>query len=192
MRAELNFFGRTLDMARQRRRRALVVVIYAALAVLMAVLYLLTHWRGSGAYMFWAAMLACRLFLGGYYNGGLVKPFNNRPPRQYAAAPPLLLLKLRIYQPVLPDDDTAYRNDERELNQKDRAHYLAYQAVGVSVIIPMFLASLRIMHPALLASVPMTPDQMYYGLLLITLTLFLTLPQSILLWTEPDMEEEKA
>jgi len=192
MRAELTFFGHTLDMARQSRRRALVVVLYLALAVLMVALYLLTHWRGSGAYMFWAAMLACRLFLGGYYNSGLVKPFNNKPSRQSNAAPPLLLLKLRIYQPVLSADENASCNDERELNQRDRAHYLAYQAVGVSVIIPMFLASLRILHPALLAFIPMTPDQMYYGLLVITLTLFLTLPQSILLWTEPDMEKEKA
>jgi len=188
MKAELNFFGKTLDMAPQRRRRTLVVLIYSAMAVLMVVLYLLTHWRGTGAYMFWAAMLACRLFLGGYYTGGLVKPFNNKGPRRYDMPPPLLLLKLRIYQPVPSSDDSAYRNDERELHQRDHAHYLAYQAIGVSVIIPMFVASMRVIRPALLAWIPMNPDEIYYGLLLIALTLFLTLPQSILLWTEPDME----
>jgi len=41
MRAELVFFGRTLNMARRSRRRALVVAIYAALAGLL-VLVLVT------------------------------------------------------------------------------------------------------------------------------------------------------
>lgn len=188
MRAELTFFGRTLHMAPRRRRRVLVVLIYASMAVLFVALYLLTHWRGTGAYMFYAAMLACRLFLGGYYTGGLVKPFNNKPPKQNDMPPPLLALKLRVYQPILAADDPAYRNDERELLQRDRAHYLAYQALAVSIVIPMFVASMRVIRPALMAWIPMTPDELYYGLLLISLTLALTLPQSILLWTEPDME----
>ena len=33
-------------------------------------------------------------------------------------------------------------------------------------------------------------DQLIYGLLICLFILFLTLPQAILLWTEPDMEEE--
>jgi hypothetical protein len=36
----------------------------------------------------------------------------------------------------------------------------------------------------------MPPDAMYYGLTLVAIILFLTLPQAILLWTEPDMEEQ--
>jgi hypothetical protein len=34
----------------------------------------------------------------------------------------------------------------------------------------------------------MPADQLYFGFALVILMLFLTLPQSILLWTEPDME----
>jgi hypothetical protein len=38
--------------------------------------------------------------------------------------------------------------------------------------------------------IPMPPDAIYYGLTLVAIILFLTLPQAILLWTEPDMEEQ--
>jgi hypothetical protein len=190
MRAELAFFGTTLDMAPRRRRRALVVAIYAALAALMSVLWFLTGWRGTGAYVFWAAMLVCRLFLGGYYTRGLVKPFNGKAPQDPVMPSPLLLLKLRIYPTVMAENENAFRNDERELAQRDRAHYFAYQAIGVAAILPWFLASLRVIRPALTSWIPMAPDQLYFGLLTIVLLLFLTLPQSILIWTEPDMEEE--
>jgi hypothetical protein len=44
--------------------------------------------------------------------------------------PPLLLLKRRVYQSVSTGDEAAYRNDERELEQRDRPHYLAFQAMG--------------------------------------------------------------
>jgi hypothetical protein len=190
MNAELILFGKRVSMARQVRRRWLVVLIYAALALLMVPLWYFTHWRGTGVYAFWAAMLACRLFLGGYYAGGLVKPFSGKAPKQTDAPPPLLLLKLNVYRPVLADEDPAYRNDERDVQQRDHAHYQAYQGVGLAVMVPWFITSLRLIKPGLLGWIPMDPDEMYYGLLMIVLTLFFTLPQSILLWTEPDMEEE--
>lgn len=188
MNAELVLFGRRIDMAQRRRRRILVVGIYAALAVIMLVFWFLTHWRGTGVYVLWAAMLVCRLFLGGYYKGGLVKPF--QPPRipKQDAPPPLLALQLRVYQPVLQADEDGWRNDERELHQRDRAHYLAYQWMGAAMVLPWFLATLRLLRASFLSGLAMTPDEMYYGLTLISVTLFLTLPQAILLWTEPDME----
>jgi hypothetical protein len=189
MNAEVVFLGRRISMARQTRRRALVVAIYAAMAALMVGLWIFTGWRGTGAYVIWAAILACRFFLGGYYSGGLVKPFNGKAPKEHRLAPPLLLLKLRVYQPV-PIDDSAYRNDERELHQRDHAHYLAFQAVGVAVCVPMFIASMRLIRPSLMSWIPMPPDAIYYGLTLVAMILFLTLPQAILLWTEPDMEAQ--
>lgn len=192
MNAEIVLFGRRVNMAQRARRRALVACIYAALAVLLVVLWFANHWHGTGAYVFFAAMIACRLFLGGYYPGGLVKPFNGKMPKQSDMPPPLLALKLHVYRPVLAADETRYRNDERELDQRDRAHYAAYQAIGVAISVPWLLSSLRIGHPRLLAGFGMSPDEMYFGLLLIVLTLFLTLPQAIHLWTEPDMETELA
>lgn len=190
MNAEVLILGRRISMASQARRRILVVAIYAAFTLLMAVLWFTTQWRGTGAYLIWAAMLACRLFLGGYYAGGLVKPFNGKAPKQYQMPNSLLALKLRIYQPIPEDDQAAYRNDERELHQRDHAHYLAFQAVGVAVCVPMLMASMRLIRPSLMGWIPMQPDAMYYGLTLVAIILFLTLPQAILLWTEPDMEPE--
>ncbi len=190
MNAELVFFGRRVSMARRDRRRALVVSIYAALAVLMATLWFTSRWHGTGVYVFWAAMIACRLFLGGYYSGGLVKPFNGKAPRRADMPPSLLALKLRVYRPILAADEPKYRSDERELDQRDRAHYAAYQAIGAAICVPWLLSSLRIVRPGLLDGTGMSPDEMYFGLLLVVLTLFLTLPQAILLWTEPDMEPE--
>ena len=189
MNAEVVFLGRRISMARRHRRRVLVVAIYAAFALLMATLWIATGWRGSGAWVIYAAIFACRFFLGGYYAGGLVKPFNNKAPKQHDSPPSLLALKLRVYNPVPAGDDSAYRNDERELHQRDHAHYLAFQAVGVAVCVPMFIASMRLIRPSLMSWIPMNPDAMYYGLTLIALILFLTLPQAILLWTEPDMEQ---
>ena len=141
--------------------------------------------------MIWAAILACRLFLGGYYSGGLVKPFNNKAPKQTEMPPSILALRLRIYQPVPAGDESAWRNDERELHQRDHAHYLAYQAIGVAVCVPMLIASMRLIRPSLMSWIPMSPDAIYYGLTLVALILFLTLPQAILLWTEPDMEDAR-
>lgn len=189
MNAELVFFGKSLSMAARQRRRVLVVSIYASLAALMTALWFFGHWRGTSAYVFWAAMLACRLFLGGYYGGGLVKPFNGKAPKQSSMPPPLLLLKLHIYQ-SMPAPEAAYRNDEREVHQRDHAHYLAYQVLGVALLAPWLLATLRVIKPELPSRFPMSPDEMYLGLLMIAVMLFLTLPQSILLWTEPDMEAE--
>jgi hypothetical protein len=190
MNAEVVILGRRISMARQTRRRALVVVIYAAFTVLITVLWIFTGWRGTGAYVIWAALFACRFFLGGYYTGGLVKPFNGKAPKEPQMAPSLLALKLRVHQPLPTRDGSAHRNDERELHQRDHAHYLAFQAVGIAVCVPMFIASLRLIRPSLMSWIPMQPDAMYYGLTLVALILFLTLPQAILLWTEPDMEEQ--
>jgi hypothetical protein len=185
MNAELVFFGRRVDMAQRQRRRILVVAIYAALAVLLLAQI---HWRVAGAYIFWAILLACRLFLGGYHSGGLVKPFNGKGPTRSEAPPPLLLLKLRVYQPVLSTEGEPYRNDERELHQRDHAHYRAYQAIALALTVPWVYSAMRL-KPDLLGWIPFSPDVIYYGLLMAILTLALTLPQSILLWTEPDMTE---
>jgi hypothetical protein len=190
VRAELVLLGRRVDMAQRARRRALVVGIYSGLAALFVGMWFADQWHATGTYVFWAAMLACRLFLGGYYSGGLVKPFTGKGPRQSAMATPLQLLQLRLYRTLPDEGDRAYRNDERELHQRDRAHYQAFQALGITVVVAWIVAYMGMLKPMWLALIPMTPFQMFYGLTLVTLMLFLTLPQCILLWTEPDMEEE--
>jgi hypothetical protein len=188
MNAELVFFGRRVSMARRSRRRVVVVVIYLALASLVIASSGFSGWRGVSPYVIWAVILACRLFLGGYYAGGLVKPFSGKAPSQSEAPPSLLMLKLRVFEPV-PGVGEAYRNDERELHQRDRAHYVAYKALGVALLVPWITSSLlgdQNLFSLNLAIV----NRLCSALILGLIAMFLTLPQSILLWTEPDMENE--
>jgi thiosulfate reductase cytochrome b subunit len=187
MKAELVLMGKRVDMAPQARRRALVILIYATLAMLMIGLFLADRWRTTGYYLVFATMLINRLFLGGYDFGGLIKPFNGKGPRRVEQPPPFLLLALRVYNP-LPTTN-AYRSDERELQQRDRAHYTAYKAV-IFLLMPLWLLSQwATFTPRLLARIPVSPSLLIYGLVLASIIVALTLPQSILLWTEPDMEE---
>ncbi len=187
MKAELVLVGKRVDMAPQAHRRTLVVFIYATLTALMAALFLADRWRTTGYYLVIATFLVNRLFLGGYNFGGLIKPFSGKPP-QRSEAPPFLLLALRVYRPGPAENE--YRSDERELQQRDRAHYQAYQALAVVLAVLWLLAGWRTFNPKLLAWVPVSADLLIYGVVLAAIVVALTLPQAILLWTEPDMESE--
>jgi len=188
MNAELVFFGKRVDMAPRLNRRALVALIYTILASLIAGLFLLDRWRTSGYYIVFATFLVNRLFLGGYNFGGLVKPFSGKPPRQTPVPPPFMLLALRVYP--LPPVESEYRSDEREMQQRDRAHYYAYQWIASVLVILWLLAGWNSFRPSLLAWIPVSPGMLIYGLVLAASVAALTLPQAILLWTEPDMEAD--
>jgi hypothetical protein len=192
MRAELILMGKRIDMAARVRRRVLVVVIYAAIAGAMAATWRMDHWHTTGSYIIYAALFACYLFLGGVNSyGGLVKPFHNKRSRTYDGSQPFLLLKLRTYLPIsISGDGSDYLNDERELYQRGYAHYRAYQVIGIAVVLLLTLSGFRMQDAEWFRWIPMTPDTLYYGLLLIVAILVLTLPQAILLWTEPDMERD--
>ena len=186
MRAELVLMGKRVDMAPQGHRRVLVVLIYATLAVLMAGLFIADHWRTTGYYLVFATFLINRLFLGGYNFGGLIKPFSGKPPHRNEQSPRFLMLALRVYHPQ--PEDSEYRSDERELQQRDRAHYHAYQWIASTLVVLWLLASWNTFKPHLLAWIPVSPSLLIYAVVLASIVVSLTLPQAILLWTEPDME----
>jgi len=188
MRAELVLAGKRLDMAPQAHRRALVALIYSAMAALMFVLFLADHWRTTGYYLVFATFLVNRFFFGGYNFGGLIKPFSGKAPQRSDAPPPFLLLALRVYHPEPMENE--YRSDERELQQRDRAHYTAYQSVVIALAFLWLLATWNAFKPHLLAWIPVSPSLLVYGVVLAAIVAALTLPQTILLWTEPDMEVE--
>ena len=142
MNAELVFLGKRVSMAQRSRRRLLVVIIYALLASLVIASTTVADWRGVSPYVIWMALLACRLFLGGYYSGGLIKPFNGKSRTLSDAPPSLLALKLRVYQPLPGANGESYRNDERELRLRDLAHYRAYKALGIGLMVPYVTSSL--------------------------------------------------
>ena len=98
------------------------------------------------------------------------------------------MLALRVNQP--PPEDSEYRNDEREVRHRDHAHYQAYQTITVALAVVWLLADWKLNASRLLAWVPVSADVMLYGLVLVAVVVSVTLPQAILLLTEPDMEAE--
>jgi len=190
MRAELIILGKRLDMAPRTNRRTLVVFVYAGLAAALTAFWFMDRWRVTGFYIIFATFLVNRFFLGGYNFGGLIKPFNGKPPRQELQLPPFLVLGLRRYQPEPEEGD--YSNDERELQQRDHAHYQAYQWISLVPCLIWLLASAGLNHNRVLIWMHIslqTLDILIYALALSAMVVGLTLPQAILLWAEPDMAE---
>jgi hypothetical protein len=171
MRAELALFGMRFNMSRRARRRALAALIYAAFAALMAASWFLDHWRMSGTYfLINFALLVSWFVLGGYYPGGLLRPFDGYVRRRSSAAQP----------------GREFLTDERELRERDRAHYRAFRWFAIAFLFLCLLA-----NPHLLGGLHLSADRildLLHGGLLVALMLGLSLPQAILLWTEPDME----
>lgn len=88
--------------------------------------------------------------------------------------------------------DMRLRGDERENYRRDHAHYLAYYRLGSGLIAALICSS--IVHSSqMTAHVPSALREYLEHLPTVMLAgtgiLYMTLPQAILLWTEPDMEE---
>lgn len=88
--------------------------------------------------------------------------------------------------------DMRARGDEREMRRRDHAHFKAYHFFLPLLMGALFAAPIREPNP-LAQPVPLAlrgiltqPNSLAVSAFL----LYLTLPQAILLWTEPDMEEE--
>jgi hypothetical protein len=175
------------NMSRRASRRTLVVLIYAAFAALMAASWFLDHWRMSGMYfLFSYALLVSWFVLGGYTGAGLVRPFGAKATQGKAEPPPgqLLQLEVNASSPKKPES----LEDEREGRRRDHAHYQAFQCFAIALLFLCILA-----NPRLVGWLHLTADRildLLHGGLLAALMLALSLPQAILLWTEPDMETE--
>ena len=187
MRAELVLLGKRVDMAPRTHRRLLVGLIYACFTILMAIFWALDKWQTTGVYMIFATFLVNRFGLGGYYFGGLVKPFNGKAPRVRVRTHPFTMLMLRMWKPEPMESE--YRNDERELEQRGRAHYMSYQVMTIALALVWLISDWQRKGTQLLAWVHVPADVLLYGFVLSACVVAITLPQSILLWTEPDMEE---
>ena len=87
--------------------------------------------------------------------------------------------------------DMRARGDERETNRRDHAHYVAYYSLSYGLIAVVFAAYLRGPNPVTLLLPQAFREfltQLPYIMLVATGILYITLPQAILLWTEPDLE----
>jgi len=190
MNSELILVGKRINMTSRSRRRWLVVFIYIGLAIVADLSFGTPPFR-SFVVLFGAALFVNGFLLGGDYLGGLVKPFNGKPrPNVIAESVPGHLLRWGFHRANEHRERDAF-NDERELFQRDRAHYLAYKVLYLSIILPMlvFVDRRDGLHMFPMTTIPL--DALLYDFLLVALVLYWTLPQAILIWTEPDMEEAK-
>jgi len=195
MKTKLVLFGVHIDMAPCMRRRRLVVAFYALFGSL-----LLASWaKGSqtgGGFLTIEFTLLVGPLLGGYFAGinaltgktGLVEPFEPRKTLKYPESASIFRPSSLLH-PV-EDNDPELRSDERATRRRDHAHYISHGFLG-SVIAAGFLlefdsnSGISWSHMS-----PVTVNKIVYFLLQILYISSMTLPQAILLWTEPDMEEQ--
>lgn len=160
MNTKLVFLGKQINVASQSRRRWLLVLIYAGFA-LIAISFV-TSYR---SYPILISVLLGWIFLskllgGRYYEGGLIPP--------------------------------AGQGDERDLRRRDHAYFVAYWWWDLTLFPALLAVGLKNnpFYPAWNPALRIFIDRLPYGLLIAAGILYYTLPQAILLWTEPDMEPE--
>lgn len=181
-------FGIRIDT--QRRRRGLVIGCYGLLLAFVALALLVPVTISYAMY----AVLAVNIFALGGYAGpkspGLVKAFANKPPRDESVRSELIRINLdRATGLPLTSaaDEEFWRNDERELARRDAVHYQAYQVIVMLLLLLSLLAMWSVHRPRFM------PEQvlpmLLFGAALLSSVVALTLPQAILLWTEPDLRD---
>lgn len=88
--------------------------------------------------------------------------------------------------------DQRARGDEREMHRREHAHFRAYYVLGYGILAALlasFFADPNPITPLLPLALRTFFIKLPQMLLMDTFFIYLTLPQAILLWTEPDMEE---
>jgi hypothetical protein len=123
------------------------------------------------------------VFLGGGRPGGPVRDFAGRPMDR----PELLdnTIKTLINSGNRDWVEEDRRLDERDIRARDAAHYRAYSAIRWIVLFGS-LGALVLFSNAIAAR--LTP--LIAPLIWLFVLIVFNLPQSIILWTEPDIEEQ--
>ncbi len=88
--------------------------------------------------------------------------------------------------------DMRARGDKREMHRRDHAHFLAYRFFSylfVAALFAGYLTGPNPITPLLPAAVQAFVAELPKFLVVAAIILYITMPQAILLWTEPDMEE---
>ena len=172
---QTSFLG--MPLRTQRQRRLLVVLYYAVLFAFALLAVCKT--RGTILYLL-PQTLTLGGLLGGIKIGGPVKAYEElRLP--LAASDGTQTLNLSGRKPFDPHAPGGWSPlDEREQMRRDRAHYEAYRILRwtVGIAAAVYLIGLSWRFSLLTAKAPI--------LLWILLVYMLSLPQSVVLWTEPD------
>ena len=115
-------------------------------------------------------------------------PFGNRLIQLISLV--AFMVALLIFASV---SGTGYEGgDEREEHRRDHVFYVAYRELRWVVLLAFFFSALHgqspitiLMSPSLQAILERVSNAVFFALI----TLYGTLPQAVLLWTEPDIEE---
>ncbi|HTF65613.1 MAG TPA: hypothetical protein VK638_23295 [Edaphobacter sp.] len=157
---------------RTHRQRQLLVIVYYLFVLCMGLFYFWIGWR----YIWFAVpqMLTLGGLFGGIKIGGPVKFYNDRDLSLSSGIQSLNLSRPFSFIPAL---------DEREKARRDAAHFLAYRILIVS----LFLMSAAVLVPHSMSS---SSHYTWVAGRVQVVFLFLviyavSLPQSVLLWTEP-------
>lgn len=177
MNTQLAFVGRRINMAPRTHRRWLVALIYLISTVLIvAWAWFSRYAAGSVAYDPTTPSAASDWFsrYAAFFAAGCT-----------IAVVVLYLLILHLVGG--PGEAT----DEREKRRWDQVRARAYPWLGCALMLALFTWPLHAnvnatLHPELHGILHQLP----YGILMAAGILYMTLPQAILLWTEPDMDSD--
>jgi hypothetical protein len=181
MKTHINLFGKPIDMTSQARRRRFIVLFYAAFVALEVLAWLWSPSGGEGTTVMLVFTFLLGPLLGGYLNHsqnvrpedrGLVKPFAGNE-----------LLRRGWFKVRDPKD---FRNDERDLMRRDRAHYRAYSVLAGIITVALILSDPPVYH----AIPAVTEQRVVFALLQAGYLQAFTLPAAIIIWTEPDLESD--
>jgi hypothetical protein len=187
---QMSFWGMRLRTRSQRR--TLVASYYAVLMLVAAAGLIQIGFHDAWFMIYFTFWMA--LFLGGIYGWGPVKAYQRpilpldmggRSGALWDKQPERLLelgLSIDSANRVDRDSDDWTPLDERETAERDHAHYQAYRILRWSLgfAIVGYWLSLHWAYSWINGRLP--------TLTMVVLIYVLTLPQAILLWTEPDMD----
>jgi len=198
VKTELTIGRIRINLASRVRRRWFVATTYSVICVLIA-----GQWIIAERWPDWASTYAIFLLLfvttslNDYLGGGrglgrgLLKSFDGNE-------------RLASYGYDVPGHDIPkylkdkYLNDERDLRRRNEAHWRAHSCLGLMIALLWAVAGMKLAT----ADVPQsywlsiyTSSYSYhllvFSLITAAICVHATLPQAILLWTEPDMEEAR-
>lgn len=175
--AAQTLFG--LNMAQRRARRIFVLGYCALLLVFLA---LGTVWNRG--FLFCGAFQSVLLagVLGGIRGGGPVKPFSGRQrePGDFTVTTASFPVQALNLEQRLPTAAQLVRLDERERSERDEAHFTAFR------LLRYLAGPLCLVLILLLYDLPKVATRIGPAILWTVLMLILSLPQLVILWSEPD------
>ena len=190
MRTELELFGVHTSFTSRARRRWLVAVVYAGFVAYLTASWFVDQWGFST--MIWIpflmgvpALIFARLT--GRYRSKRILWRTKAPPKSW------------LGRFLFPEDaDLRDVPGERELRWRDQAHFWSYHVLNLGILwvwILIFQQRQTQIHerawPELAVRHPWITDNLLFGVAAILLFAALTLPDSIILWFMPDLEEKQ-